>query len=708
MTLDNDAKSSQRLALDFQKNKLELLGEKKRSDALLAKLIQTEAELERVKNSATREIDSRLQAEEALGESQERLLLALDAAGLALWDCRAPFEDVYLSARWGELLGDIALEGSWKISDIASRVHPEDVDRVRHELRQLLSCEARRVSIDYRFRAQGEWIWLETHAMVAEIDALGGASRVMGTQANITRRKRVEEKAAQARIMAEQASRAKSEFLANMSHEIRTPLNAIMGLNQLLLGSQQSVEHRQWLQLMDDSSRVLLNLLNDVLDFSRIEAGKLHLEQIDFSIRDLFESTSKTYLEQARLKSIKLNLSLPPGLPAKIIGDPLRIRQVLTNLLSNAVKFTPNGGVISLEANVVHEKDRTPKLVFKIADNGIGIAPGQHQAMFEAFTQADTSTARQHGGSGLGLAICSTLVKMMGGTIRLESSLGRGCMFEVQIPMKDVPSSIGGRGVSEKIPAGSPLTESDRFEGVRVIVAEDNPVNVRLMCDSLKQVGCDVHVAQDGGDAVNLWREVGPDLVLMDVQMPGVNGLVATARIRELERDMRLVPVPILAVTANAMAGDQEAYLAAGMSGYVAKPIDLQKLFQAMSEALLERHPARSAHEERGSALSGSQGAAPAAPRKRSANVQQTLERKMMSLRRALDRKDAGAAQVELETLSEGLSVLEAERALRICRGLDMARHAEEWGLFSRALPLLEAEIVSLIERLNGGADVTK
>lgn len=704
MNQDRGPNSPQRLALDLQKANLALAGERKRSEELLSELSRMQHELARLKSSATRETDSRLQAEVALGESQERLQLALDAAGLALWDCRSPFEYVYLSARWGELLGDVALEGSWSTSALAERLHPEEVAALRHELDRLLSGEVYRTSVEYRFKAGEEWIWLEAHAMVAEVDMRGRVTRLMGTQANITQRKRSEEKAAQARLLAEQANRAKSEFLANMSHEIRTPLNAIMGLNQLLLGSEQGDEQRQWLQLMDDSSRVLLNLLNDVLDFSRIEAGKLQLESIAFPLKPLFESTSKTYLEQARLKSVDFSVALSPDLPTHMVGDPLRMRQVLANLLSNAVKFTPAGGRVSLSARVLLEGQRPRTLVLKIADSGIGIAREQQQAMFEAFTQADTSTARQHGGSGLGLAICSTLVMMMGGKIRLESALGQGSTFEVELPIKEAVHQEGERRRNVRRSADASVVADKRFEGVRVIVAEDNAVNVRLMRDALRKMGCEVRIAQNGDEAVELWQEWSADLILMDVQMPGVSGLIATRRIRELERRMGRTPVPILAVTANAMVGDQESYLAEGMTGYVAKPVHLEELFGAMSTALHARYPKLVAGNRSAVGVSREQSGSPVPTLQRSAGIQQTLTKKIQNLRSALARQDATVAQVELEALAEGLAVLEAERALRICRGLDMARHAKEWGLFARALPLLEQEVEALITLLDRGS----
>lgn len=694
MNRNTDANSPQRLALDLQRVNQELKSEQERSQRLLSELSSLQAELERIKGSARRETDSRLQAEVALGESQERLQLAMDAAGLALWDCRYPFSDVYLSARWGELLGDVALEGSWRTNNLSTRLHPDDIERLSEELQRLLRGEKSRTSCEYRFKAKDEWIWLEAHAMVAETDSNGRVMRLMGTQSNITHRKQIEEKAAQARSLAEQASRAKSEFLANISHEIRTPLNAIMGLNQLLLGTQQDEEHRQWLHLMDDSSRVLLNLLNDVLDFSRIEAGKLQLEQVSFPLKPLFDSAYGTYLEQAKMKSVGLTFSLAPTLPAHMVGDPLRVRQVLTNLLSNAIKFTPTGGKVALSAEVVSRENQSTSLVFKIADTGVGIAPEQQQAMFEAFTQADSSTARRHGGSGLGLAICSTLVKMMGGHIKLESALGRGSTFEVEIPFGETSKAAEAPSASAAATAEEWALARKRFKGLRVILAEDNPTSERVMRDTLGQLGCTVRVAHNGEDAIRIWQGWEADLVLMDIQMPGVNGLTAASRIRAMERGLQRSPVPIVAVTANALSSDRDAFSKAGMTGHVAKPIELTALFDAMSAATRVRQQAAA-----GPKRMQPPPVALTSERVAQGKLEQSALESAQKLRAALAQRDAAAAKGVLDLLARHLAAMGAERALRICRGLDMARHAGEWDLFARALPLLENEIAMLLKQ---------
>lgn len=634
-----------------------------------------------------------------------------------MWDYRFPFTDVYLDARWGELIGDVALEGSWKTEDLFGRLHPEDAPGVEHELRRLIKGDIQRASGEYRYKTNEGWTWLETHAMVAATGSEGRATRLLGTHANVTSRKHLEEKALQARRLAEQASRAKSEFVANMSHEVRTPLNAITGLNQLLQQTTLTGEQRQWLGLMEDSSRSLLSLLNDVLDLSRIEAGKLQLERVDFPVRSLFENLFAIYKQEARLKSIKLAMTLSTKLPHYMRGDPFRIRQVLTNLLSNALKFTPEKGEVSLLVDL-HGDPRYPaELVIQVVDNGIGISPEQQQSMFDAFTQADASTARRYGGSGLGLAICSRLANMMGGRIQLRSAPGVGSTFEVNLPLGQADPAM------DTVPAGAQMHSANipaakkKLRGARVLVAEDNPVNELLIRKILEGVGCEVRIVHNGADAFRLWKEWAVDLILMDVQMPNVNGMLSTARIREAERAAQRTPTPILAVTANAMVGDRESYLAAGMSGYVAKPIEVGTLLMAMTEVLHKSMRsgaagsadadamARASKLENATAGAEKAGAFQRLARSSMAEMKEQIAGAPERLRTALAAQDTTGAHAELEHLKQTFTYLQADRALRICRGLDMARHAGEWGLFSRALPLLETEAAELLAQMQEAAD---
>ncbi|TNF63987.1 MAG: response regulator, partial [Burkholderiales bacterium] len=549
--------SPDRLALDLQRSLNELRQERERSRRLLAELEQQSHELERLRSSVSRESNSRLLAEEALDETRDRLQLAVEAAGLALWDWQLDAPTVFLSARWGELVGDVAMDAQWDLDQLQERIHPDDVPRLRPGVRALLGGVQQREVFQHRVRRHDQWVWVETHAMVAEQDRRGHPLRLMGTVADISERKRAELETAHARELAEQASRAKSAFLANMSHEVRTPLNALMGLTRMLAESPLNEEQRNWLALMDSSAQALLTLLNDILDLSRIEAGKLSIEQVPFDLRQAVDEAVGPYAQQARSKPLALSVQIDPATPAWVRGDPGRLRQVLGNLLSNALKFTPRHGRVRVEVRPA-EDGASDLLQFVVQDSGIGIGRKQQATIFDAFTQADPSTARRYGGSGLGLAICARLARLMGGSITLESDLGQGSTFSLSLPL---PATAAGSVAPASAPA--PLAGLDRtaqrHAGRVVLLAEDNPVNELVMRQMLIRLGFTVRVARGGAQAVAQWEQGGLDLILMDVQMPGMSGLEATRTIRATEARRRLVRVPILAVTAGAMAGDRQA-----------------------------------------------------------------------------------------------------------------------------------------------------
>lgn len=534
-----------------------------------------------------RESNSRLLAEEALDESRERLQLSVEAAGLALWDWYQGSPQVFMTARWAEMIGDVVMDGYWNANALRERIHPEDLPAVQAAVEALAQGRTLRLVQEHRVRGAEGWIWVESHGIAAEHDARGRPLRLMGTLADISARKRVEAEIQAARDMAEQASRAKSEFLANTSHEFRTPLNALIGLTRLLMDSPINAEQRQWLTLMDSSAHALLNMLNDVLDFSRIEAGKMGIERVRFDLPRLLEETGALYEGQAREKAIQWTQSLAPDLPSAVTGDPGRLRQVLGNLLSNALKFTPAGGHVRLSASTGTDQGGGRVLRLRVQDDGVGIARAHQAKIFEAFTQADSSTARRFGGSGLGLAICARLVRLMGGHIDLDSEPGRGSVFTVTLPL-DGTDPASGRVLVEEGggDAAAMQATGKRFDGKVVLVAEDNPVNELLINQWLQRLGCVVRNARDGEEALAQW-EAGPvDLVLMDVQMPRVNGLEAVRRIRERERRALLRPTPVVALTANAMSGDREACLAAGMDAYLSKPVTPESLAQAMAQVL--------------------------------------------------------------------------------------------------------------------------
>lgn len=708
-----------RLAQDLQRSLTELRQERERTRRLMAELDRQNAELDRLRGSVHRESNSRLLAEEALDETRDRLQLAVDAAGLALWDWQLPAKQVFLTARWGEMVGDIAMDAYWNLADLEARVHPDDAAAMQAHQAALLSGAAQRAVIQHRTRTPTGWLWIESHAMVAEHDSLGKPLRLMGTLADISERKQAQQDNDRARELAEQASRAKGEFLANISHEVRTPLNALMGLTRMLMDSPVNTEQASWLNLMDSSAHALLALLNDILDLSRIEAGKLDVENVRFDLRRTVEEAVGPYAEQARSKPLDWQLVLEPDLPQSVMGDPGRLRQVLGNLMSNALKFTPRGGRITVQAAVLPAAAGQPaRLKLQVQDSGVGIAKKHQAGIFDAFTQADASTARRYGGSGLGLAICARLARLMGGDIALTSELGQGSTFALTLPLRVAPASTSEGPLSGHMELSEIAQAGPRYAGLVVLLAEDNPVNELMMRQLLLRLGCMVRVARGGVQAVALWEQGGIELILMDVQMPGMSGLEATQRIRELELRRRFSRTPIVAVTANAMRGDREQCLAAGMDGYAPKPVSPQALMAEMDRVLkrgTERPPLPVASmrpietpAEQPSEPPTHVAAVPRAIdvdklRRRLDGDEATLKQLAIAMRsdlaqrqtdmqRALVNRDTAAAVAHAHGLKGSLGSMTAERGARLAKGLELAARSGDWQLFERALPLMQAE----------------
>jgi signal transduction histidine kinase/ActR/RegA family two-component response regulator len=384
-----------------------------------------------------------------------------------------------------------------------------------------------------------------------------------------------------AKAAAEEASMAKSRFMTNMSHEIRTPMHGILGMAELTLGTELTPTQRENVESLRNSSQSLLTILNDILDLSKVESGKMHIERLPYRPIEVVDEVVQTMRARAELKGIRLSRAIH-GEPVRISGDAVRLRQVLLNLVGNAVKFTSEGGVM---VELRHESigpNRT-MVSFVVEDTGPGIPAEKHASIFEAFVQVDASVSRKFGGTGLGLAISAQLVDLMGGRIEVASEEGKGSRFNFAIESDVVEAPVAPVTVMRSVDrmARAPLD---------ILVAEDNPVNQKLVSAMLSKLGHRVVVAEDGHKAVERFTLGRFDLVLMDNQMPVLGGLEAMLEIRAVERARAQKRTPIVAVTADAMAGDRDRFLAAGMDDYLSKPFRAAELASLIDRHLAARH----------------------------------------------------------------------------------------------------------------------
>jgi signal transduction histidine kinase/ActR/RegA family two-component response regulator len=378
-----------------------------------------------------------------------------------------------------------------------------------------------------------------------------------------------------ARDDANAANVLKSHFLANMSHEIRTPLNGVLAMTEVMAMGELSAAQRERLSVIRESGALLLSVLNDVLDLSKIEAGRLDLVERDFDLASLALSIRESYATQARAKNLEFGVFVAPEALGSWRGDADRLRQILGNLVSNALKFTLEGSVSVRFASA----DDGSGLRIDVVDTGIGIDAETLPRLFDKFVQADSSTTRRFGGSGLGLSICSELATLMGGGVHVQSREGQGSTFTVVVAMPR-----GEATVPAPIEAAPPPIESERR--LRVLAADDNPTNQKVIAAVLAPLGAEVELVADGAACVEAWKRGGYDIVLMDIHMPVMDGVEAARTIRSLEVSENRKRIPIVAVTANALVHQVEGYMAAGMDGHVAKPIEVTKLYDAIETAV--------------------------------------------------------------------------------------------------------------------------
>jgi len=467
------------------------------------------------------------------------------------------------------------------------QLHPDDRDVWVAEFARTCA-NGRHFRSEYRLIAKdGHVVWIQGECQIIR-DNSGKPMLLQGIAVDITHRKHAE-KVEEARLAAEAANSAKSEFLARMSHEIRTPLNGVVGMIDLLRSTELNSSQQRYATLARDSADALMKVINDILDFSKIEAGKVEMESLEFDLRALVADLTELLVPLAAKKKLALTCRIDPDLPALVVGDPNRLRQVLTNLVNNALKFTTCGS-ITIDVAIQHRAANGMTVGIAVKDTGIGIPADRRDRLFQSFSQVDSSTSRKFGGTGLGLAISKRLVELMGGTIGFQSEEGQGTTFSFTIavgtcltsPNAANPGATKGPGAA--VPAGPAA-----LQGLHLLVAEDNEMNQFVIQETLRRMGCTCDIVGDGALALEAVQHGQYNAVLMDCQMPRMDGLEAARRIREREGATVGARMPIIALTAEAIQGDREKCLAAGMDGYVSKPIDADKLFATI--ATVARRP---------------------------------------------------------------------------------------------------------------------
>jgi signal transduction histidine kinase/CheY-like chemotaxis protein len=518
---------------------------------------------------------------EAEAELEKRFQYVGRALNDAIWDWDLETQEISwtsgIQTTFRHAANEIGADPRWWFE----HVHPEDRQRVENSRRAAIEGGGETWSAEYRFlTGDVKYASVLDRGYVMR-DHAGRPVRMIGAMMDITAFRQVEIKMQQAKEAAEAANRAKSEFLANMSHEIRTPMNGVMGMTDLLLDTPLTPQQAEYVGMVKASADSLLTIINDILDFSKIEAGKLEVESIQFTLRESIEPILKTFLLRARQKGLYVSWVVEPDVPEALVGDPSRLSQVLVNLLGNAVKFT-NRGQISLAVQVTAIEKEFAQLQFSVQDSGIGIPPEKLECIFEAFTQADGSTARRYGGTGLGLTISRQLAQIMGGRLWAESTPGRGSTFHFTVRLgiaQTLPAPKSGQSLASRQSGG------DAPESLRILLAEDNPVNQMLAARLLEKHGHRVALARNGREALEQIAAQAFDVVLMDVQMPEMDGLEATAAIRQQEKTTG-GHLPIVAMTAHAMQNDHQRFLAAGMDSYVSKPININQLVSVVESVL--------------------------------------------------------------------------------------------------------------------------
>ncbi|TGL86479.1 PAS domain S-box protein [Leptospira congkakensis] len=495
-----------------------------------------------------------------------------------MWTCEPDGPCDYLSEQWINYTGIPEKEQlgfEW-----LKQIHPEDQPRVIEEWQKNVVNE-KVFSIQFRIRRHdGIYNWFDTKAIPIK-DSNQNIIRWLGSNTNVQELYTIQETLEKAKAEALQSSNAKAQFLANMSHEIRTPINGILGLSQLLKDTNLDNIQKEYLEHINQSGTMLLSLINDILDLSKIESGKIEIESIDFNLKDTIDFVLGTLTYSAENKGLQLKTEYESTDKLWLKGDPSRIKQVLLNFINNAIKFTEKG-FVNIRTKVISQTVKSQRLRVEVIDTGIGIAEENIPKLFHKFTQSDSSTHRKFGGTGLGLSISKLLVHKMGGTIGLESKLGVGSTFWFEL---ELPTGVEKLNIHND---NEIIIEKFPNSNYKILVAEDNIINQKVTIALLKKLGYESQVVANGFEVLSILNTIQCDLILMDCQMPEMDGFEATEKIRNL--DSNLKNIPIIAMTANAMEGDRERCIAVGMNDYLTKPVSIKDLSLTLNKWLIKEN----------------------------------------------------------------------------------------------------------------------